>query len=390
MRSTPEMENADMNPMRSTAEMEKTSRNPALSTPEMKKAVYQRDASYDGAFFVAVRTTSIFCRPSCPARKPLEANMTFYPTAREALFAGYRPCKRCRPLEVDGRPPEWAARLLRAVEANPEERIRDADLRAMDIDPARARRWFHRQYGMTFQAYCRGRRMGEALQSIREGESLDEVALGHGYESHSGFRDAFRKTHGITPGGSRSALCVWTRMLETPLGPMVAGAVPEGVCLLEFSDRRMLEVQFTTLRRRFRCAVVPGSNPHLEQLAEELAEYFAGTLRRFQVPRVVPGTPFQEKVWMGLGRIPYGETRSYEQLAREVGLPRGPRAVGRANGLNRIAIVIPCHRVITKGGTLGGYGGGIWRKEWLLAHEQTISAGSKRPAAPGLSERRGE
>jgi AraC family transcriptional regulator of adaptative response/methylated-DNA-[protein]-cysteine methyltransferase len=152
----------------------------------------------------------------------------------------------------------------------------------------------------------------------------------------------------------------------------------------------MLEVQFTTLRRRFRCAVVPGSNPHLEQLAEELAEYFAGTLRRFQVPRVVPGTPFQEKVWMGLGRIPYGETRSYEQLAREVGLPRGPRAVGRANGLNRIAIVIPCHRVITKGGTLGGYGGGIWRKEWLLAHEQTILAGSKPPPAPGVSERRGE
>jgi AraC family transcriptional regulator of adaptative response/methylated-DNA-[protein]-cysteine methyltransferase len=306
--------------------------------------------------------------------------MVFYPTAREALFAGYRPCKRCRPLEVDGRPPEWVAGLLRAVEDNPEERIRDADLRALGIDPARARRWFHRQYGMTFQAYCRGRRMGQALQDIREGDSLDDVALGHGYESHSGFREAYQKTHGRTPGDSRDALCVWTRMLETPLGPMVAGAVPEGVCLLEFSDRRMLEQQFTTLRRRFRCAVVPGSNPHLEQLEEELAAYFSGSLRRFRVPQVVPGTPFEEKVWKGLLRIPYGETRSYENLAREVGVPRGPRAVGRANGLNRIAIVIPCHRVITKGGTLGGYGGGIWRKEWLLAHERAVVAGAKHPA----------
>jgi AraC family transcriptional regulator of adaptative response/methylated-DNA-[protein]-cysteine methyltransferase len=365
--------------------------NLKIPPAQMKQAVYRRDASFDGAFVVAVRSTSIFCRPSCPARKPREENMAFYPTPREALFAGYRPCKRCRPLEVEGRPPEWAVRLLRTVDADPEARIRDSDVRRMGIDPARARRWFLRHYGMTFQAYSRSRRLGQALAAIRDGAPLDDVALGHGYESHSGFREAFHRTHGRAPGEARAARCVWTRWVETPLGPMVAGAVPEGVCLLEFSDRRMIEAQFETLRRRFRCAVVPGGSPHLDRLEAELRSYFEGRLKTFGVPLVIPGTPFQEQVWTELQRIPYGETRSYEALAKEVGRPRGPRAVGRANGLNRVAIVIPCHRVITKGGTLGGYGGGLWRKEWLLSHERgtpgETPARKAGEASPGRSAR---
>src|SRR5262245_2389119 len=133
------------------------------SVPEMERAVQTSDASYDGVFFVAVRTTGIFCRPSCRARKPLPKNCAYYATAREALFAGCRPCKRCRPLESNGRPPAWVADLLALVEKDPAVRWRDADLRALTIDPGRARRYFRQHYGMTFQAYCRGRRMGEAL-----------------------------------------------------------------------------------------------------------------------------------------------------------------------------------------------------------------------------------
>ena len=174
----------------------------------MERAVTDSDAGYDGIFFVAVRTTGIFCRPSCPARKPLPKNREYYATAREALFAGYRPCKRCRPLETDGRPPEWVARLLAAVERDPKARWRDRDLRALDIDPIKARRWFRGHYGMTFQAYCRGRRMGEALEQIRNGADLDDVALGHGYDSHSGFREAFARTFGRPPGQGRQAGCV--------------------------------------------------------------------------------------------------------------------------------------------------------------------------------------
>jgi AraC family transcriptional regulator of adaptative response/methylated-DNA-[protein]-cysteine methyltransferase len=337
---------------------------------EMDRAVLRRDPGYDGIFFTAVKTTGIFCRPSCPARTPRPENRTYFATIRDALFAGYRPCKRCRPMEVGGRPPEWVARLLANVDRAPTARLRDRDLRAMSIDPARARRFFLRHYGMTFQAYCRGRRMGTALEQIRDGHGLDEVALGNGYESHSGFRDAFRRTFGRAPGKSSSADCLVAAWVESPLGPLVTAANREGVCLLEFTDRRALEAQVAQVRKRFDCAVIPGQNDHTRSLIEELGEYFAGRLTEFRTPLVYPATPFQKAVWDGLRQIPYGETLSYEALARAVGAPGAQRAVGRANGQNRICIVIPCHRVINKDGKLGGYGGGLWRKQFLLDLER--------------------
>jgi AraC family transcriptional regulator of adaptative response/methylated-DNA-[protein]-cysteine methyltransferase len=338
----------------------------------MERAVTCSDASYDGIFFVAVRTTGIFCRPSCPARKPLPKNREYFATAREALFAGYRPCKRCRPMESNGRPPPWVAQLLANVERDPKARWRDQDLRRLAIDPARARRYFQRHYGMTFQAYSRGRRMGEALQQIKRGSKLDDVALGNGYESHSGFREAFARTFGRPPGKGREAGCVVVAWAESPIGPLLMGATTEGVCLLEFTDRRALETQIDTVRRRFDCAIVPGDHAHLDQLQDELDRYFTSRLTKFTVPLVYPGSPFQRKVWKQLLSIPYGETRSYEDVARAVGTPTAHRAVGMANGQNRIAIVIPCHRVVNKGGKLGGYGGGLWRKQFLLDLEQGV------------------
>jgi AraC family transcriptional regulator of adaptative response/methylated-DNA-[protein]-cysteine methyltransferase len=342
----------------------------APSIREMRRAVDARDESYDGVFFVAVRTTGIFCRPSCPSRKPRPENRRFYPTAREAIFAGYRPCKRCRPLETNGRPPDWVGRILNEIERDPTARWRDADLRRRAIDPARIRRYFLKHHGMTFHAYCRGRRMSKALEQIRLGAGIDDVALGHGFESNSGFREAFTRTFGQPPGRSRGSDCIVAGWAESPLGPLVLGAIDEGLCMLEFTDRRALETQFDRLRKVLGRAVVPGEHEHLVQVTEELRQYFAGELREFRVPLVYPGTPFQRKVWDGLLRIPYGETCSYEDLARAVGAPGAQRAVGRANGLNRLAIVIPCHRVVNKGGQLGGYGGGLWRKQYLLDLER--------------------
>jgi AraC family transcriptional regulator of adaptative response/methylated-DNA-[protein]-cysteine methyltransferase len=349
------------------------------SIREMQRAIKQRDASYSGVFFVGVRTTGIFCRPGCPARTPRPENCSYYASAREAIFAGYRPCKRCRPLDVTGKPPSWAQRLLAEVERNPKKRITDADIRTLAIDPARARRYFLKQYGMTFQAYCRGRRMSEALAQIRNGVNLDDVALGNGYESHSGFRDAFARMFGNSPGRSRDAGCIVAGWVESPLGPIVTGATDDGICLVEFSERRMMEAQFTTLRQRFRCAIVPGKHPLLDQLKDELGQYFAGKLTQFRVPIVYPGSPFQQLVWQGLLQIPYGETRSYEALARAVGKAGAQRAVGHANGLNRIGIIIPCHRVVNKDGQLGGYGGGLWRKQYLLDLERNVVAGTRKP-----------
>jgi len=343
--------------------------NTMLSVKEMRRAYLEKDVSYDGIFFLGVRTTGIFCRPSCPARKPLPENVDYFSNVREAVFAGYRPCKRCRPLDTNGRPPEWVVRALALVNGN-EDRMKDAELRRSGIDPFRARRYFQKHYGMTFQAYCRAQRMGGALDQLRRGASLDDVALGNGYESHSGFRDAFSRTFGRPPGTSHGLDCIVVSWFESPLGPLIAAANDRGICLLEFTDRRMLETQFRTLKKLFACAIVPGENAHLTQLQKELEKYFAGDLKQFSVPLVYPGTPFQERVWNELLRIPYDQTRSYEDLARRIGSADAQRAVGHAHGANRIAIVIPCHRVVNKDGKLGGYGGGLWRKQHLLDLEK--------------------
>jgi AraC family transcriptional regulator of adaptative response/methylated-DNA-[protein]-cysteine methyltransferase len=347
--------------------------NTLPTTAEMQRAYLKKDATYNGVFFLGVRTTAIFCRPSCPARKPLPKNVEYFPTAREALFAGYRPCKRCRPLDSDDQP-GWARDLIARVEREPAVRIRDSELKARGVDPATVRRYFQRRYGMTFQAYTRARRLTGALQRIRAGAELDTAVFDSGYESHSGFREAFTKLFGKTPGGSRAenrggdvVVLSWVR---SPLGPLVTGATSAGVCLLEFSDRRMLEAQLAAVRRLFKGPVVPGTNRHLETLARELEEYFAGKRRRFTVPLVYPGSPFQQHVWKALLDIPYGQTCSYQDIAIAVGDRKAVRAVGGANGLNRIAIVIPCHRVVNKGGKLGGYGGGLWRKQYLLDLER--------------------
>ncbi|NNM34723.1 MAG: methylated-DNA--[protein]-cysteine S-methyltransferase [Gemmatimonadetes bacterium] len=336
----------------------------------MFSAFETRDPRYDGIFVTAVRTTGIFCRPTCPARKPKRQNVEFFPSVADALSAGYRACLRCRPLEPAGSTPEWARTLLAAVEADPAHRWTDQDLRRrFQLDPVRVRRWFQRSHGITFHAYSRARRLASALSHLTEGEALTQIAHEHGYESLSGFRDAFTRAFGMTPGSPGKGQVVLKR-LNTPLGPMVAGATDEGICLLEFSDRRMLETQLRRVGKRFGQAPVPGDHPLIERLEGQLANYFSGDSAAFDLPLALSGTPFQERVWNALLEIPYGETISYDELARRVDCPGGQRAVGRANGDNRIAVVIPCHRVIRASGDLGGYGGGLPRKQWLLDLER--------------------
>lgn len=343
---------------------------------EMLTAFSSRDASYDGVFITAVKTTGIFCRPTCTARKPRPENVEFYPNAQTALLAGYRPCKRCRPMTPGGQAPEWADHLLQAVEADPAHRWTDADLRSLDLDPDRVRRWFQRHHGMTFHAYHRARRLGLALGRLHQGEGLTQAGFGHGYESDSGFREAFGRLFGEPPGRARHRDVAFLARIRTPLGPMVAGATAAGICLLEFADRRMLETQLERVRQRLGCATAPGEHEHLAHLEVELAEYFAGRLRRFSVPLVMAGTPFQTSVWQELARIPYGTTTDYQAIATAIGKPAARRAVGRANGDNRMAILLPCHRVVGRDGTLTGYGGGLWRKRRLLELE-----GAPEPAA---------
>jgi AraC family transcriptional regulator, regulatory protein of adaptative response / methylated-DNA-[protein]-cysteine methyltransferase len=342
----------------------------ALTEREMVAAWRKHDASYDGIFFFGVKTTGIFCRPSCSSR-PKEEHLEFFRSAGEAVRAGYRPCKRCRPELANGESPEWVGRLMTRAAESPEQRISALELRASGIAPERARRWFQKHHGMTFAAWCRGLRLSRAFTQIRGGEPMDDVILGHGFESHSGFRAAFTRTFGRAPGQARRGDCLRVALLDTPLGPMLAAVSNESVCQLEFADRRGLERSYAEMRRRFSLPVLPGENAVLQQLRVELAEYFGGERQSFAVPVAIRGTDFQQHVWGELQRIPFGRTASYEAIASRVGAPSAVRAVARANGTNRLYLLVPCHRVIAKDGTLSGYGGGLWRKRLLLQLEAT-------------------
>ncbi len=345
---------------------------PELLPPSetMYRALVNRDSSFEGIFFVGVRTTGIFCRPTCSAKKPARANVDFFPTPSEALHGGYRPCLRCNPMDPDKRPPKLIERLRAEVERAPGGRLTDKELAALSIDPSTARRQFKRHYGMTFQAYHRARRMGLALREVRRGRRVDEAKNGSGFESASGFREAFTKIFGDPPTAAKDRACMFAERIDTPLGVMLAVADDEGLRLLEFADRRATERELSILRKRLRTNIVPGEHPHLDSVRAQLADYFSGKNLEFDVPIAPVGSDFQMRAWKILRSIPIGETRSYSWMAKKLGDEAARRAVGRANGTNMICIVIPCHRVIRADGTLCGYGGGLWRKKWLLDHER--------------------
>jgi AraC family transcriptional regulator of adaptative response/methylated-DNA-[protein]-cysteine methyltransferase len=239
----------------------------------------------------------------------------------------------------------------------------------MGIDPSTARRQFQRCYGMTFNAYQRARHMGLALHEIQDGESVISTQINNGFESASGFWEAFKTVFGVSPSKSDNVKCLQAKWIETPLGAMLALANEEGLHLLEFVDRRGLENEVLALRKRTGCTIVPGNNKHLKTIAAKLHEYFDGTVAHFDVPLILGGSEFEKAVWAELQTIPAGDTCSYTEMAQRLGKPQAIRAVGRANGRNILALVIPCHRVIRADGTLCGYGGGVWRKKWLLKHE---------------------
>lgn len=337
---------------------------------EYYQALLDKKSEYEGLFYVGVKTTGVFCRPTCPARKPKLENCEFFETAQQALLASYRPCKRCRPLSHPNQVSELVQKLVDAIEENPEKRWKDKDFRALSVDASTARRQFKKRFGMTFVEYARARRMGMAMKQIRSGEAVIEAQLSVGYESSSGFRDAFSRIMGAAPsrvGNQHTLKAAW---LDTKLGPMLAIADKEALYLLEFVDRRGLEREIERLRKRMKSAIVPGSNEPIRLIEQELEQYFNGELQEFTTPLGLLGSPFQKSVWEELRKIPSGKTVSYADLATALHKPTAYRAVAQANGANQIAIVIPCHRVINANGDLGGYGGGLSRKQWLIQHEK--------------------
>ncbi len=340
-----------------------------LSDENAYKALVNKDPQYEGLFFAAIKTTGIFCRPTCRARKPKRENVEFFETAKEAMANGYRPCKICRPLEYPDEILPEIKSLLKEIEQNPSSKITDYRLTSRGIDPAHIRRWFMKNHGMTFHAYQRMFRINNALRNFKEGVKVIDAAYDAGYESLSGFQHTFKKVTSGSPSETKNETVLSFERFTTPLGPMMVIGNEEGIYLLEFTDRRMLETELKQLEKHFKCRILPGTNGHIKELKKQLNEYFEGKRKNFDISLIIFGTDFQKKAWDALTKIPYGTTWSYRKQAESIGHLKAVRAVGSANGHNRIAIIIPCHRVIGENGKLTGYGGGLWRKQWLLNHE---------------------
>ncbi|WP_374338088.1 bifunctional transcriptional activator/DNA repair enzyme AdaA [Leeia sp.] len=331
------------------------------------RALVARAADHVGIFYVGVKTTGVFCIATCRARKPKPENVVFYTGFKEAIDAGFRPCKVCRPTENAHAAPPDIAEAITWVRQHPKERLTDGELRARGVSPERIRRWFQQHYGMSFQAFQRAFRINTALEELKGGRRATDTALDSGYDSLSGFGYTYKKLTGSSPTTQGQVLLI--HRFTTPLGPMFVCASERGVCLLEFVDRRMLETEFRDLQRLLRAPILAGENAHTRQAEHEMAEYFAGTRQQFTVALDLPGSPFQQSVWQALQAIPYGGTACYADQAQRLGNPQAVRAVASANGANRVSIIVPCHRVLGKDGSLTGYGGGLARKQWLLDHE---------------------
>mgnify|MGYP003674054671 CR=1 FL=1 len=334
------------------------------------KALVDRDASYVGIFYVGVKTTSVFCIATCRARKPKFENVAFYTRYKNALEEGYRPCKICRPTENANEAPKQVEHAIQMVRNNPKEKVSDEQLKINKISPELVRRWFNKNYGMTFQAFQRMYRVNNALIELKSGKKATDIAFEAGYESLSGFGYTYKKLVGQSPKHSMGKNIILISRSTTPLGPIFICATNVGVCLVEFVDKEKLEKEFSDIQKYLKAKIIAGENEHIKQAKKEISEYFDGQRKNFSVALDMPSTDFQSTVWHALLNVGYGQTVSYQQQAQTIDKPKATRAVAAANGANRIAIIVPCHRVIGKNGELTGYGGPVERKRWLIDHEK--------------------
>ncbi|MDS7596486.1 trifunctional transcriptional activator/DNA repair protein Ada/methylated-DNA--[protein]-cysteine S-methyltransferase [Agrobacterium tumefaciens] len=342
-------------------------------TETLYSALVNKDPAYEGVAYVCVTSTKIFCRFTCTARKPKPENCRFRETIAECLEAGFHPCKRCKPMLAYGSADPTVTDLLTALEQEPSRRWREEDVAAMGYDTSTVRRAFKRRFGMSFLEIARLRRVGDAATGLASGEAVIGAQLDAGYESGSGFRSAINQFFGTSPAALKGKAFLKGDWIETPIGPMLAVADDHALHLLEFADRPALPAELKRLKARTGANMVLGRTPVTAEIGRELDAYFAGRSTTFETRLAGHGTPFERAVWDELRRMPSGTIASYSALAERLEKPSAVRAVARANGANQIAIVIPCHRVLGADGSLTGYGGGLWRKKWLIEHERRIA-----------------
>jgi AraC family transcriptional regulator of adaptative response/methylated-DNA-[protein]-cysteine methyltransferase len=356
------------------------------------RAVLDRDRAADGRFVFAVRTTGVFCRPSCPARRPRRDNVAFFASPAEAAAGGFRPCRRCRPDERAAAGPAWLARLCRLIDESEAPPTLGRLAALAGVGPDSLRREFRRALGVSPRQYAEARRTARLKQELRKGTSVTEAMYDAGYGSSSRLYERSTKELGMTPGKylrRAEGLDISFAMLPSPLGRVLVAATGRGVCFVGLgeSDAR-LEI---ALREEFAAArTIRRDDAELGSWARGIVTSLAGRSGDPAVPLDIRATAFQRSVWDELRRIPRGETRSYAEVARAIGRPRAVRAVARACATNPVAVVVPCHRVVGSDGALTGYRWGLERKRALLEREGRAAersqarrtSSTKRPARP--------
>lgn len=357
-----------------TIRADEQSRKPSsLDSDACWRAVQRRDRAADGTFVYSVRTTGVYCRPSCPARLPRRQNVTFHRTCADAERAGFRPCKRCRPDEaaLDQAHANAVARACRLIEEAEEAPSLEKLAQAVGMSRFHFHRVFKAITGVTPKAYAAAHRAKRVREELASRDTVTEAIYGAGFNSNGRFYAAASGLLGMTPtqfrsGGSDNVIRF--AVGECSLGSIVVAATDKGVCAIEFGDDA--EALVRALQDRFPKAHLVGGDETFERLVAKVVGFVEAPALGLDLPLDIRGTAFQQRVWRAIGEIPAGSTASYRNLAKRIGAPKAVRAVAQACAANGIAVAIPCHRVVRTDGSASGYRWGIDRKRALLAREK--------------------
>ena len=346
---------------------------PASSRDEARwQAFVARDASFEGQFYIAVKTTGVYCRPGCPARLPNRANALFFDTRDEAERAGFRPCKRCKPDqpslgELHAAKIAQACRLIETADEAPKL---DALAETVGLSPYHFHRIFKQALGVTPKAYATAHRANRVREGLGRSGTVTEAIYDAGFNSNGRFYANASEVLGMTPTDFRSGgagQAIRYAIGTCSLGSVLVAASERGVCAILFGDEpESLEKELQVMFPRARLI---GGDKAFEELTAKVLAFVEDPAKGLALPLDVRGTAFQHRVWEALRRIPVGSTASYSEIAEKIGAPQAVRAVARACATNRIAVAIPCHRVVRSDGGLSGYRGGVERKRALLAKE---------------------
>jgi AraC family transcriptional regulator, regulatory protein of adaptative response / methylated-DNA-[protein]-cysteine methyltransferase len=351
----------------------------ALSDEEKWNAVISRDYGFDGAFVFAVRSTGIYCRPSCPARHPSKEHVAFFPGSIEAEQSGFQPCRRCQPRETGSSPKaKLVDQACKYIEANLQRKLTLAILsRQVGLSPYHFQRTFKRVLGISPRQYVEARRLAKMKRFLRSGETVNNSLYNAGFSSRSRVYENVPGGFGVNPGEFRrggEGLRIRYSIIDSPLGRLLVAGTERGVCGVCIGDSDAFVER--SLAEDYPSAILYRSDEGMKEWTGAFAKYFHGEHLALNLPLDVKATAFQSQVWKIIQSIPFGKTTTYGQIAKEIGEPEASRAVARACATNPVALVIPCHRVIGKDGSLRGYRWGNKRKQTLLKFEETANPGT--------------